>query len=343
MGAPRSPAVLNSRLGELDGLRGIAALLVVLYHYTFWYWELFGGPVPLLLSVTWGHYGVHLFFAVSGFVILMSAGKRRGATEFVISRVARLYPAYWVAVPLTFVVVRLADLTGRETSLLAAIVNMSMLQAFFGMPHVDGVYWTLTIELVFYFWIFVLLLAKRIDHVEKVIAIWLGVSLVLNGIQAAGSLRLPGSVSVILLLEWGHLFSAGMLLYLIRQEGWDRRRAILLLLTIVAGGIRHGYEGALVASVIVAVLSLLIHGKLSLVSSPAFVWLGSLTYALYLVHQNIGYVVMRSMLQRDADPHAAVGGALVVAFLLAIGLAKMVERPAQRLTIRWRQQRSGHA
>lgn len=54
------------RILELDALRGLAALAVVLFHYTTRYDQLFGYSEPLAVNVSWGHYGVDLFFMISG-------------------------------------------------------------------------------------------------------------------------------------------------------------------------------------------------------------------------------------------------------------------------------------
>ena len=70
-------AVTGHRVGELDLLRFLAALAVVLYHYTFRGFsngDMSTMPYPLLVPVTkYGSLGVELFFMISGFVILMSA------------------------------------------------------------------------------------------------------------------------------------------------------------------------------------------------------------------------------------------------------------------------------
>jgi len=87
---------VGGRIEELDALRGLAAFAVMLYHYT-------AGEGPrlnraeLLVSVPWGHFGVQLFFVISGYVILMTVRRVRTAGEFAVSRFARLYPAFWVA------------------------------------------------------------------------------------------------------------------------------------------------------------------------------------------------------------------------------------------------------
>ncbi|HEY8505877.1 MAG TPA: acyltransferase family protein, partial [Gemmataceae bacterium] len=93
----------RERLSELDLLRFVAALAVVLYHFTG-----FGGAgawpdpareiFPGVAAVTrFGYLGVDLFYVISGFVILMSAWGRSPG-EFGISRLVRLMPAYWISV-----------------------------------------------------------------------------------------------------------------------------------------------------------------------------------------------------------------------------------------------------
>src|SRR5688572_13967921 len=89
------------RYKELDSLRGIAALCVVLFHFTFGY----DNGLKILeegkFYFTYGYLGVHLFFLISGFVILMTLEKTKSSADFFVSRFSRLYPAYWTAIILT--------------------------------------------------------------------------------------------------------------------------------------------------------------------------------------------------------------------------------------------------
>ena len=80
---------------------------MVIYHYTF------SGHARHLIPIAfpeisvvsrYGYLGVDMFFTISGFVVLLSAWGRR-PRDFVISRVVRLYPAFWTAVTITAVVV----------------------------------------------------------------------------------------------------------------------------------------------------------------------------------------------------------------------------------------------
>ena len=82
----------KSRITELDGLRGIAAILVVLYHYTTRFSLKFNNDI--LSNITffkYGHYGVQLFFVISGFVIFMSINKINSPFEFVYKRFIRFF------------------------------------------------------------------------------------------------------------------------------------------------------------------------------------------------------------------------------------------------------------
>ena len=96
------------RANEIDLLRFLAALAVVLFHYAFRGYAAHSSsmPYPLLEAVAkYGSYGVELFFLISGFVILMSASGG-SLKHFVISRIVRLYPAFWVCCTLTWVVLQ---------------------------------------------------------------------------------------------------------------------------------------------------------------------------------------------------------------------------------------------
>jgi peptidoglycan/LPS O-acetylase OafA/YrhL len=95
----------RSRYLELDSLRGIAVLAVVLYHYTFAYdfhFKLFSDHKFYLYH---GNLAVPLFFVISGFVIFLTLEKSKRKTDFLVSRFSRLYPSYWAAMFITIIFV----------------------------------------------------------------------------------------------------------------------------------------------------------------------------------------------------------------------------------------------
>ncbi len=148
------------RFHEIDLLRGLACAAVVAFHY------LSRGPragwmdnalFPAVDAIArYGYLGVHLFFMISGFVSLLSA---QGATprSFVASRVARLYPALWVAATITALTASMIGDSRFMVSLPQYLANLSMFPHWFHVPYVDGAYWSLAVELHFYIYVWLAL------------------------------------------------------------------------------------------------------------------------------------------------------------------------------------------
>ena len=142
---PGPRAVGRDRLVLLDGLRLLAALSVLSYHFTVrdspaWGphpWEMFPG----ISDVTqYADLGVNLFFIISGFVVPMTAWGR-STSAFAASRVSRLFPAYWLSVAATTVLALV--LWPRDgLSLWESIANLTMAHSAVDITSVDGVYWT---------------------------------------------------------------------------------------------------------------------------------------------------------------------------------------------------------
>lgn len=138
----------KSRLLELDALRGIAALGVVLFHYMVAFIDqyTYGTEIfPGFRYFRYGKHGVALFFIISGFVIFMSLERTKRSYDFIFGRFSRLYPTYWAAVILSVAVVTFAKLPDLQINLKDALINLTMFQGFFSVPHIDGNYWTLEI------------------------------------------------------------------------------------------------------------------------------------------------------------------------------------------------------
>src|SRR5262245_36747926 len=136
----------SRRIEAVDALRGICALAVVLYHYTIRYDALVGfSGVPnpafdLDASVDlrhWGMFPVYVFFIISGFVISMTLSRVKTVSEFALARFSRIYPAYWVAVIVTTVAWQQRPLFPNDIGPAGLAANLTMLQEFFYVPHVD--------------------------------------------------------------------------------------------------------------------------------------------------------------------------------------------------------------
>jgi peptidoglycan/LPS O-acetylase OafA/YrhL len=340
------------RYYEIDLLRFLAALSVVLFHFTFRGYHADSlSPVeyPLLGEVfKYGFLGVDLFFMISGYVILMSA-QGKTLSQFFTSRVMRLYPAYWVACTFTFVVVRLfgpaVHAPGWSTILDAPLkgylFSMSMLQSFFGERDLDGVYWTLSTELLFYFLIALFIAFKWLKHLPVVLAVWLAYC------AYAGFTNNVSPFSFLLFPSLAPLFIAGMLFYML-QTGQAARWKLYSLLAVsyllvmrsagsgLVGTIQafqHPFSLPIVGGLVTLFFALffcVIFRWVKLRQAQWLSWAGALTYPIYLLHHNIGYVVLQR-LGGKVDRHLLLLAMLAAVFGLAYLLHKFVERPFSKL------------
>ena len=324
-----APTGRAGRLHGIDALRGIAAILVMLFHYTTRYQEKFGHAEPPSFSVPWGHLGVNLFFMISGFVIFMTLEHTARPTDFLVSRFSRLYPAYWAAALLAWVIGRAA--TGIDPPLtdLQAWANALMFHSLLNIPSIDGVYWTLEVELLFYWSMFVLWLSVGFESSRRWLAVWLGLSL-LDALGRRFSIPLPYILSRVLILNYFPYFALGILVYryfVQRSFAWRTDGSLgFMALAVIA----------LADKPLRAVWAC---GFLALFSLVAFRWafspavravarLGAISYPLYLVHETMGWTLIRHLESRGLGADAAIACAIGTALAIATLLHVAIEVPA---------------
>ena len=314
------------RLERLDGLRGLAALAVVLFHFTTQFPRLVpGGEAPFAFAA--GAYGVHLFFMISGFVILMSIAAR-GPAYFVRSRLIRLYPVFWAAVLLTSLVLWLDPLLGPPPGLVQVLANLTMLEQFVGIEPVDGAYWSLTYELGFYAMMFALF-SLRLHGWLGWLPLWMALGALVFPLVSP---FIPAPLHLLIgVSAYSHLFAAGLALYLARSEGFALRHWLVLALVPLAQWANDGPGGALLVA---GALLAMVWGTAPAGGLPRrAAWLsklGALSYALYLVHQMIGYVLLARLQEAGLPALPALLVVLAAVLLLAEALTRWVERPSAR-------------
>lgn len=326
------------RLQELDALRGIAALAVVFYHYTSRYDRIdgLGYPDGSPLELYLGRFGVEMFFMISGFVIFMTISKlqpgMQGVTSFAWARFSRLYPAYWAAMAVTFLVVSLFGLPGREVTLAQIPANLTMVPALLKTPMVDGVYWTLEKELIFYFWMAVILMLGLMKGIRAILLAWLLVAAcgpLLATALGREEAFLYKALSYAMNLEWMPYFALGMLVYLRRTDAGHQGVDALIFIAAF-GRIAQDLAWSDVAVVFALWLFLqwvVTRGCKWLMVRP-LMFLGAISYPLYLIHQNVGYVIIRELLPYFAAPWLPWLLAIAASILLASLITYRVEKPA---------------
>ncbi len=315
--------VIN-RIYQLDLFRFIAALIVVLYHYFF---RGFSADNLSDLNFSeisdyfkYGFLGVNIFFIISGFVISLSI-KDRSIIKFIISRISRLYPMYWISVLITFIVVLLFGEPRFTAELSQFLYNLTMFHNYIGVESIDGVYWTLFIEMKFYIFVIglYLVLNKFKDiKLDYLIYTWLILSVLHLFFSEYFIFKIAKSLFI---LDWSSYFIAGIIFYQIYKSKLNLKYALVLLITLLlsiqhtiietAKKARHfniEFSPYIACGIIVLfyVLILLVAcQKLKHINSSKFIKIGMLTYPLYLIHQKIGYIIFDN-LGNDANKYVVV-------------------------------------
>ena len=318
MAAKGKPDYIQS----LTPLRGIAALWVVIYHFSM---QDFPGLQPdnLTLAIGKGYLAVDLFFMLSGFVIThvyhdaFARAGHAGYWEFLKARIARLYPLHLAILALfvaTALVRRAVDYAATGSfealpvegarSLGAIAANIAMLQGI-KASELSWNYpaWSISLEFLAYLAFPILLpVIWRRGRIGKTL-IGLGLATLLltfawytgddfnqwNGPQA--------------LLRCLPEFLIGTLLYAIYRDGIIARAlaansTALVLLGLVAYGLHRGAPDlAMVMLFAILILALVSnHGIVAqaLNISP-LVWLGNVSYALYLIHGFVQYAAAEAL------------------------------------------------
>lgn len=341
-----STRVLGPRFELLDYLRFLAAFAVLAYHW------LYRGIETGMMStvsysaaspfVAYGYLGVDLFFMISGFVIAISA-HGRAASDFAVRRGVRLYPAFWAAMLLTAAVTALWGAPEMRVTLIQVIANLTMAPNVFDQPLVDGVYWTLLNELIFYGMVFLFLLLRIGKWLDAFFPAW--------ALLMVGVLHLaPGLSSRPLLGGLFSFFAAGAIISTIHRRGWDWWQAIGLLASFYVA-IRYVItdvdrindmggpfeQSTLITCIVVASFFVVM---LAQILPPVRDWrlpqsrlLGALTYPLYLLHAHLAFIFFNHFANEDIK-WLMYSLALVLVLALAYALYQFVEVKPKRFWVR---------
>ncbi len=332
----------NKRIIELDALRGIAALSVFFYHASIYYKD------SIYFSIfRFGLTGVDLFFIISGFVIFSSI-KNKTRIQFVKSRFLRLYPSYWLAVTFTFILIIIKYYEKGILHLLPIkqyFVNLSMIQEFFHIENLDGPYWTLYVELFFYVIIF-LFLSK-----ESMIYIILGSISIISTlvrydllpsvfpfsfltntpISAQSSLFLAGILFYKLMISKNKLYFVPILACLICQTLILKSHYLVAKIQDI-----NFYEHIFLLILFFLIFSLLVYNKLFFFKIKYLLYLGNISYALYLTHQYLTTEILEYYLVKRKEVSLGLT-IFLVAFPIAVCTAyffnKITDKLNQKLKV----------
>ncbi len=328
----------KNRMLELDALRGLSAISVLLFHYTYFYGIVFPGKGTAPFTFPWIPYRLQLFSLISGFVILLVLEKTEKPFDFVMARFSRLYPCYFAAVILITSLLTIFPLKtdfplpGRgHIPWSMFFANLTLFQSWFRYADVDGVFWFLAPEISFYLIILTLFTFKKIKYIEAVGLVGL-LLVVLNARFAAiGPIDIPRFIIDSRILCFWQYFFAGIVFYKIKMKGdtwW--RHAQLALCFIVQNLISDNVISIFCFAACLGLFYLFIYGKLAWIAQKPLLFLGTISYSLYLVHQNIGYIIIGQLDKIGVSAWLRFLIPTAVAIAIATLMTYLIEKPAMK-------------
>lgn len=345
------PDAQRQRNVTIDVFRGVSILAVVIFHYTVRVppevlFELSPETVTSFFSFGW--VGVYIFFSVSGFSVYQSLKRSPTPLHFIAKRVARIYIPFVIASTCIFISLPLLDLPsfqqgewrfGGAVSFYDYLATTFFFARDLGFSWVDGVFWTLLVELKFYLALAVLGALGLLDsrRIEFFLVLFLplfwSICVFVGSELGATILRV-----VCLAPYWGFFYlgingSKGRLC-------WISLASSAISLWIIANDKPNPYEIPvftvvffLACSAIMVRLALAEQSGRFAYSKYAVPWysliaplkfIGEKSYSWYLIHQKFGLAVIM-YLSGFLMPLASVGLAIAVTLTAAVIFSRMFE------------------
>lgn len=283
------------RIEFLDGLRGLAILLVVLYH-AYYRWPSivpYGNSFSDYFFIKYSYLGVQLFFLISGFVILMSLEKSSNFFGFLYKRWLRLFPAMLIATILIYVTAAflyerpsgIPELNSTIPGLLFLSPRWIKNMIGINIVPLEGTFWSLYVEVLFYFifGIFYFIAGKK----KAIAAIFLLYLLSIVGKQT--HLNLLIKVSDFFFLKYFCWFASGSLAYLYFTDKKYKYLFFAILICLLEV-LRYSYNLKLVLFYIfilfVFFMPICFEKMRLLFTNRVFLFFGLISYPFYLIHEN---------------------------------------------------------
>lgn len=351
------------RFRTLDGFRALAILLVIGFHY-FVRWTPpdngtslypYGSAFSGFPMFRYGYLGVQIFFIISGFVITMTLFRSRSIGNFARKRFARLFPTMLLCSVLTFSLLHLLPHSAFQISWRNFLPSLTFTDPILwrkivgpSVGPIDGVYWSLFVEVKFYFWAAMLYFGLRQRNFFE--GVLVGFGLLISLMTSMHLLHLPHQwllefVFAAPYLPW---FVSGIAFYALHSLPRSRLGWLLLGESVAALLVSSSSSGTLAVDAAALMLGYALF--LAMLYRPVWVrWfasgpvaaVGMASYSLYLLHQEIGVALLQwisraGWLQRSPWLGLLLAGALAAVMVGAsLAIYRFWEVPAKDLLLRW--------
>ncbi len=340
----------SQRIKFVDGLRAVAVLMVVLFHFYYQQitevGEVLVRPVYVQEIFQYGNMGVYIFFVISGFIVSYVTHNRVNSfkfiASFIVKRQVRLDPPFWLAVivgtALAVVSVKFLHTNVYVPSALDVLFNVTYIFDIFDKYDIIRVGWTLCLEIQFYL-VFILLIffLNKYVHSGTLKSV---VYIVLYGMSLLSYWLYPVALSDYIINYW-FVFFLGVSITLLLYKEIDEKLffGILLipfLLLLTKSNPIPIYFSCATAFLIY--LSFRLKKQNVWLSSRFFQFFGLISYSLYLTHCLIGNKVIRllkSLLHWESNDIILTFGILLFSMAISTIFAYLFYLLIEKRSVIW--------
>ena len=327
---------MNSRNREIDYIKACMAILIILYHYTTRYAEMLEkNPFPIRIS-NGGTVGVAIFFTISAIYSMQGVEKEHNVNlvRYMFGKVLRLYPAYFASIIIIFAVTSIYKVPMLSISWKSFLANLFLIQRFCGIDAVDGAHWYIAFLLVMYFWLWVIYNTSAYKRFETYL-IWIAVSTLFSmdffepfgvSLPIIFGTKFNALMNIITLERYSSYVIIGIMLFFL-SEKMERKWIFIIGICFVKTTIYVGTLNATVIFLLVLLVFFSYIGKLHISKIYVLDYIGSISYALYLIHQNIGYAILDAFDKAGISQEWSIIVPIIVATALATAITYLVEKP----------------
>ena len=321
---------MNRKNLQIECLRGAAILIIVIFHVFCRFQQLYmDNDIPY---IGWfGNFGATLFMLITAFFL----GKSYEDFKFfpyIRRKLLRLWPVYFISVSISFATLQIFRLPGRTVDFREFLLNIFFINGYIGYGYVDSAHWYLTVIISF-------IIITGIFHKAKLSAfpemyyLWMGTALVCKLADIEFMYKLLGSSYIGIACVGGILFK---LIHLKNNDGKNKfilltRYYIAMTVGLLYTFMTKGTEYVIYIIVLTPVIYLAFTEKLNFLTVAPLAGLGTISYSVYLIHQNISFVLELFLIDNTNLPFWAVASASMAAsFLSGVLLYFAAERPINK-------------
>lgn len=325
----------KERIGYLDGIRGIAILLVVLYH-VYARWENivpYGDEYANIWIFKYGHLGVPLFFMLSGYVILLTLDNCANFFEFIKKRWLRLFPAMLIVSLIVYfsssffperpagipnLSQLIPGLTFIDPNILQRVLNINFLS-------IEGAFWSIYVEMKFYIYIGCIFFYISKDKLPIVIVLPFLIHIILPFLGDHIIIHKLKTASFLFSFEFFGWFSIGAALFLFKKDGGRFWLIYSLILSILCS-YYYLVEDSFISAIFISyffISVIYIPFLQKVLSNKVLLFFGAISYPLYLIHENIIISLIIKVGDNNVIPQLLIP---IIPFIFVVCIAFIISR-----------------